>query len=369
VSFLVYTVRESVVYRRPQGIRVDEQPQAVSVACLPLRREHDHLSPERLPDCFADHGAAPSIVELFTRWARQADATDTGQTEIRLDAEPSPKGRPYCRTTVNEAIRWLVAHRLLMRTKRGGGGHGSTYFVRWSFTDEGLEKRRRRVNRRKCVHPTQTQTGIDSPFSFARRNVEERKERKISSQNDASRRRPAPVIRLQTFSTSKPLRYCIAQARTEVNALPGVGKAVTEPLTDAIAAILHREYRAGRLRPGLRLGRFVAALCDRVSELPSLDLWDTALDEESRYRQGEQDAESDSDFRWRALSWAYWVIGETQTEGCAMSGGRTRPPALVVAQSRLALPAPRRTWLARHVVKSTGDSREPRSRTLDWKDA
>jgi len=65
-----------------------------------------------LPDCLADHAAPPSVIELFARWVRQADATESGRIEILTRSEPNPTtGRPYAHATVDEAIRWLEAVR------------------------------------------------------------------------------------------------------------------------------------------------------------------------------------------------------------------------------------------------------------------
>ena len=68
-----------------------------------------------LPDCLADHAAPPSVIELFARWVRQADATESGRIEILTRSEPNPTtGRPYAHATVDEALRWLTKHRLVL---------------------------------------------------------------------------------------------------------------------------------------------------------------------------------------------------------------------------------------------------------------
>jgi hypothetical protein len=95
------------------------------------------------------------------------------------------------------------------------------------------------------------------------------------------------------------LRFCLAQIRAEVEALPGIGKAVKKLIMDSIAAVLHREHRAGRLQPGRRLGVFIDELCALIAGLPGEDLWDGLRD-------------LDREDEWRVLSWAFWRVGETQ---------------------------------------------------------
>jgi hypothetical protein len=200
-----------------------------------------------------------------------------------------------------------------MRTRRGAHGHGSTFFVRWSFTAPALSGRQEAVNHSPVEYVYTGKRDENAEGNCVRGEVTEevttKEALKDSLQKDASRRRPPTVIRL---STSKHLRYCLATIRAEVEALPDIGKAVKKLVIDSTAAILHREHRAGRLQPGRRLGAFIDEFCDCVSGLPGEDLWDTVLSVDERLRSGEADVEEVHDLRWRCLAWSYWQIPEAQ---------------------------------------------------------
>ena len=108
-----------------------------------------------LPDCFEDHHAPLSVMNLFTEWTRAADATDNGVTVINRQRQR------YSTATVDRAVKWLKAHHLLFLVERGGGrGNGNRYFVRWSFIHETLSARQNAVN-----HPEHAKTLSSDTFA------------------------------------------------------------------------------------------------------------------------------------------------------------------------------------------------------------
>ena len=217
-----------------------------------------------LPDCLADHAAPPAVVELFSRWVRQADATDSGRIEIRSRSEPNPTtGRPYAHATVDEAIRWLVKHRLVMRVAPGRGrGHHPIYFVRWSFAHPTLTQRARNDEARHARnarrygpftqklgngYQSRTQTGIASQRPYAReRDLEERQRRTERSLKDTPR---LPVTQTHAF------RYVTAQLGQEIDrTFRRRGEQNRQLLRAAFAASIKRRFEDGSLQPGRQLG-------------------------------------------------------------------------------------------------------------------
>jgi hypothetical protein len=105
------------------------------------------------------------------------------------------------------------------------------------------------------------------------------------------------------------LRYVLARCRARVEVLD-IGKDVKKRIMNAVAAVAHREHRAGRLEPGRRLERLADELCDSIDNFPGDDLWDAILDANERYEDGTMDEPWEDD--WRVLAWAYWKMGEAQ---------------------------------------------------------
>lgn len=270
----------------------------------------------QLPRCFADHGPAQSTCTLFASWVRQADATDSGRIEVRLDAQPNPAtGKPFSRRTVGLALRWLTARHLLMRTRRGGRGRGSSYFVRWSFNDTALSGRQASVNHSPKVYTWKRDENADGNCvrgqASEERNVKTTP--KTSSCKDMSQRRPASPIRLQNFSTDRAYRFVAAQIRAAVReALPDLCKPLQNQGINAMNAMVHREFHTGRLHPGSRLGRFVGEFCARVFGIPGTDLMDTLYAADDEYRNGDPESWTVAETRQALLSFSYWQCSEAQ---------------------------------------------------------
>jgi len=86
------------------------------------------------------------VVHLFERWVREADQKDNGVISLNRQRQR------YSATTVDRAVKWLKAHRLLFLVEQGGGrGNGNRYFVRWSFLYETLSARQNAVNHPKTA--------------------------------------------------------------------------------------------------------------------------------------------------------------------------------------------------------------------------
>ena len=217
-----------------------------------------------LPDCLADHAAPPSVIELFARWVRQADATDSGRIEILTRSEPNPTtGKPYAHATVDEALRWLTKHRLVLRVALGRGrGHHPVYFVRWSFAHPTLTQRARNDEARHARnarrygpftqklgngYQARTQTGIASQRPYAReRDLEERQRRTERSLKDTPR---LPVTQTHAF------RYVTAQLGQEIDrTFRRRGEQNRQLLRAAFAASIKRRFEDGSLQPGRQLG-------------------------------------------------------------------------------------------------------------------
>ena len=221
-----------------------------------------------LPDCFRDHNAPPSVVSLFNEWVEHADATDTAQIEIRLDRQQ------YSRRTVALALHWLTTHRLLMRTRSGRGRScGSTFFVRWSFTDSTLRDRQARRNHPKRI-PSESAKGFEAPYTRAKEVLEEQIKSKSTPQdvpvvNQDSKsiypRGCAPSIPAQNLPTQPPDVHRWLE-QTHLDRLPSYNE------RRALAAAIHKLDNDSRLVEPL-----LAALFRRRKSLP-LRVWSAALD-------------------------------------------------------------------------------------------
>jgi hypothetical protein len=169
--------------------------------CLPVPLKRS------LPQCFIDHEAAPSIVKLFSEWVRRADQTANGVIMINRQTQD------FSDTTVDRAIRWLVAHKLMLLTEKGSGrGNGSRYFVRWTFAHPNPATRQRWVNSRKPAkrvnpHSLEGEAQAKSQkqcFSYEKTcaRVSDHKGGKSTDPNYGKRMGPPPLARAFPASES-----------------------------------------------------------------------------------------------------------------------------------------------------------------------
>jgi hypothetical protein len=258
---------------------------------------------------------------LFTRWVERADVDAAGSVTIRLAGEMNPTTeRLYSRMTVAAAVELLARHRLLVAVRRDS--HGKvTCRVRWSFRYSSLTDRQLALN-----HPPRITASLKTPLHadtncVATRPLNEvpkETDPKTSSCADTSRRRPPPVIRLQTLSTARTLRYAAARIRAAVcEALPDLCKRLQNQVIDAGAAIVHHRSRAGRLPAGRRFGVYVDEFCDRIAGIPGADLMDVLYSADDEYRAGEVESWTVSEARQALLSWFYWQDFEVRKYVCA----------------------------------------------------
>ena len=192
---------------------------------------------QRLPSCFDDHGAARSIVQLFTAWVQKADQTSNGIISINLRAQA------YSHTTVTRAINWLVKHRLMLRTESGGGrGVGSRYFVRWSFDHKALSARQKAVN-----HPETRITGNPSPIEETHKGNSHKWTHVPGSPN------------------AKALAWAMAQLRRELEGYQVTPQRRRFILT-GIGSSLWRGMKSGAIRAGRQLAAFLHEIIQRLRE-------------------------------------------------------------------------------------------------------
>jgi len=215
----------------------------------------------KLPDCFADHHAPKSVIELFTAWVQRADQTSNGVISINRQRQV------YGRTTTSAAIKWLTSHRLMMKAERGGGrGVGSRYLVRWSFDHETLSARQNSVNHpetRITGHfdtfarvgafklleekPQSNKPSFDKSKTFKNVFVSESRKTVFASQNKHKRR----------LRNERSTRWALARVReitTDADVLTASAKAIRHVLA------------SGQVFIGPELNRFVQELTSWVQD-------------------------------------------------------------------------------------------------------
>lgn len=217
------------------------------------------------PDCFADHHAPKSVIELFTKWVRKADLTDNSIIVINREKQV------YGRTTTAKAIAWLVKHRLLVKVERGGGrGVGSRYFVRWSFAHETLSTRQTSVN-----HP---ETKISGHLDiYAREGALQASEERPNSKKHSSFKNetfPNVVLSASKKTVIKAKNKKQRQLRNERATRWALVK-VREITTDAdvmraSALAIRRVLASGEVFPGPELNRFVREVAASIEDIEEL---------------------------------------------------------------------------------------------------
>jgi len=224
-----------------------------------------------LPQCLTDHGAAPSIIQLFESWVKAADQTTNGVIVINRQRER------YSDTTVDKALRWLIKHHLVMKVEDGlGRGNGSRYFIRWSFKHPNLSTRQKTVN-----HPQPAKRVNPHP-------IEEKHKRSVAENGRSG---------VQSFAQSKAYRWAMSRARATIGELtspsyrsqPGAfavdlqrdpGESWTTsgdqqqqqrpqrrpetPYLQAFARTLKLAVERKAVRPGTQLGEFVKGFTQLV---------------------------------------------------------------------------------------------------------
>ena len=271
--------------RQGKGAVADPKTRNNSIKSIRHRR---WSGKQRLPQVFEDHSAPESVQRLFVNWVRRADAVGNGVIMVNLRKEI------YGHTTVAKAIKWLIAHRLLVRVERGGGrGCGSRYFVRWSFAHPTLSARQKEVN-----HPKTSDTVHSQSF---RRNTEK---------NSLNRTTRPPINTAgQARAHPRALRWAAARIRETVRELP-VDRGRKRELIDAAAAAIDRALRQGRVRPGSELGELVRGLRREIVSL----------------RTGRSG-------RRASYSWAFGVVA-TITEEIARARAEEAETAKLLAEER-----------------------------------
>jgi len=264
---------------RPGGLAVKSKGEGAHPQ-TPGNEDPNSVSVVTLPDCFEHHNAPESVRVLFERWARRADESDNGRIEIRKSVERNPAtGNPYSPHTVTAAIKWLTSHKLLMLTKRsrGGRGCGGEWFVRWSFTHEGLRTRQRYQNMqtRQC-ESAHIEGVLEEGLN---QNL------KTALQTQAS---PSPVSHSATPSvTDNQRRWVYSQLRK------GLRK-FDHPTAETLLAGMGRAVILTLRRGDVRRGDPLQAVLDCAVEIAR------RLDRAHEARKS----------RRAAFAWAHWVVNE-----------------------------------------------------------
>ena len=124
-----------------------DAPDVPDVRDVPDVPSPDRYALNNVPDCFSEHNAPLAVRVLFREWVKRADQTGNGGIAINR------RRQVYSSTTVSRAIRWLTAHRLIMRVEHGGGrGVGSRFLIRWSFVYPNPSARQKAANLREYAN-------------------------------------------------------------------------------------------------------------------------------------------------------------------------------------------------------------------------
>jgi len=222
-----------------------------------------------LPDCFEDHHAPLSVMNLFTEWTRAADATDNGVTVINRQRQR------YSTATVDRAVKWLKSHHLLFLVERGSGrGNGNRYFVRWSFVHETVSARQKTVN-----HPEHAKTLSSNTFARveAFKLLEEKLISKKHSLNKFKTSHDVSLVgnsKRETFATANKQQRQLRNEKATRWAIARLREATAdEDALTAAARGIRKALKTGRVWIGPEFNRLVAQLADDLRDLGGEESW------------------------------------------------------------------------------------------------
>ena len=258
----------AVVKYNSEGNQPDRRVSLVPVAISGHSRESCPLPARRTPDCFEDHRAPESVRIIFEQLVEIADESDNGRAAVNLRGFTNPTtDKPYGSSTVQRALQWLTVHRLVMKTKEGGGrGNHSEYFVRWSTDHETLSKRQSSINHRR----EKVATRYDKPTQPLP-SIEEGQDIRPSNENACTNASPSHSWESSTpkIDQTQSIQRAMKHLRPAIEALPPpFGAATADDLCAGFAWSLLRAIRRGHITTGGELANMVN---HALTEIRSLD--------------------------------------------------------------------------------------------------